>query len=111
MPSSSSSSSSSSSTTASFSTSLSHTAPTPAPAPAPCPLPPPKQEPKSAVPTTAIVKHFDMDEEVVKNATQTAVDLLEQKISLAQLAEKLKKTFDVLYGPRWHCVVGKPFAR
>ncbi|VDL89656.1 unnamed protein product [Schistocephalus solidus] len=72
---------------------------------------PPQQDPTSSTPQVVIVKHVDMDEEGVKSATQTAAELLEQEASLGDLAEKLKKTFDELYGPRWHCVVGRPFAR
>ncbi|KAL7058553.1 hypothetical protein AAHC03_013742 [Spirometra sp. Aus1] len=58
-----------------------------------------------------LLKHFDMDEEGVRIATQTAAELMESETSLVTLAETLKKKFDELYGPRWHCVVGKPFAR
>lgn len=55
------------------------------------------------------IKAVDMAEEIQQVAVDTAKVALSKHTVLREIAGHVKKRFDELYGPTWHCVVGKSF--
>lgn len=60
------------------------------------------------------IKNVDMPMEMQNRAVELAQKALasaraEQKIGSRDIAGSIKKEFDQIYGPAWHCIVGKAF--
>lgn len=50
-----------------------------------------------------------MPEEMQERAVELAKNALSQQQSPRETAGAVKKEFDRIYGPAWHCIVGKAF--
>lgn len=59
----------------------------------------------------AVVKCFDMSEEMLQKAVDYAAEALAKFTVRKDMALYIKKKFDDEYGQLWHCVVGKDFGR
>lgn len=59
----------------------------------------------------AIIKNADMSEEMQQRAIDCAKDAMNQFTIEKDIAAYLKKEFDKLYSPTWHCIVGRNFGR
>ena len=57
----------------------------------------------------AVVKAADMSEERVSMAIRVAIDAKTKFDKLNLVAAYIKKEFDKLYEPSWHCCVGDGF--
>ena len=57
----------------------------------------------------AVIKAADMPEERVNMAIRIAVDAKNKFSQLNLVAAYIKKEFDKLYEPSWHCCVGDGF--
>ncbi|KAL5964937.1 Dynein light chain 2 cytoplasmic [Taenia solium] len=57
----------------------------------------------------AIIKNADMSEEMQQRAIDCAKDAMNQFSIEKDIAAYLKKEFDKLYSPTWHCIVGRNF--
>ncbi|KAL5809233.1 hypothetical protein ACOSQ3_029924 [Xanthoceras sorbifolium] len=59
----------------------------------------------------AVVRETDMPEELQSHVTELAYQALDlHEVSDCQsIARYIKQKFDEVYGPAWHCVVGKDF--
>lgn len=55
------------------------------------------------------VKNADMSEEMQERALELAKGALQQQLGARDMAGSIKKEFDRVYGPAWHCIVGKAF--
>lgn len=55
------------------------------------------------------IKNVDMPEEMQERAVELAKAAISQQQSPRDIAGSIKKEFDRLYGPAWHCIVGKAF--
>ncbi|VDM34166.1 unnamed protein product [Hydatigera taeniaeformis] len=65
----------------------------------------------STSPSKAIIKNADMSEEMQQRAIDCAKDAMNQFTIEKDIAAYLKKEFDKLYSPTWHCIVGRNFGR
>lgn len=54
------------------------------------------------------IKNVDMSEEMQEKAVEVAKGSLALG-SPREIAGAVKREFDKLYGPAWHCIVGKAF--
>ncbi|VDN96265.1 unnamed protein product [Rodentolepis nana] len=57
----------------------------------------------------AIIKTADMTDRMQQTAVDTASDAMSRHDIEKDIAAYLKKEFDQLYGPTWHCIVGRNF--
>ncbi len=58
----------------------------------------------------AHIKNADMPREMQERAIGIAtVGIRESAMSPRDIAGTIKKEFDRIYGPTWHCIVGKSF--
>ncbi|CDS41734.1 dynein light chain [Echinococcus multilocularis] len=57
----------------------------------------------------AIIKNADMSDEMQQRAIDCAKDAMNQFTIEKDIAAYLKKEFDKLYSPTWHCIVGRNF--
>ncbi|RAL54333.1 hypothetical protein DM860_001461 [Cuscuta australis] len=55
------------------------------------------------------IKSADMKENMQKDAVSIAIDAFERHNVEKDVAEYIKKKFDQMHGPTWHCIVGKNF--
>ncbi|KAF3779322.1 ctp Dynein light chain 1 [Nymphaea thermarum] len=55
------------------------------------------------------IKSADMKEEMQKAAVDRAVAAFEKHSVEKDVAAYIKKEFDKMYGPTWHCIVGRNF--
>lgn len=55
------------------------------------------------------IKNVDMPEEMQERAIELAKQSLSKQMTPREVAGSIKKEFDQLYGPAWHCIVGKSF--
>ncbi|GLU20918.1 hypothetical protein SLE2022_370930 [Rubroshorea leprosula] len=93
------------------------TLPPPPPTRAQAPPPPPSELKLAAIAANLNVRlrSADMPPAMQERAIRRARDLLDsnpdtqKRLNPTHLAMCLKKEFDALYGPAWHCVVGKSF--
>ncbi|CAL0301336.1 unnamed protein product [Lupinus luteus] len=69
--------------------------------PAPAVAPPTKK---------VIIKSADMLLDIQKEAVDIAVAAFEKYNVEKDVAEQIKKEFDKMHGPTWHCIVGRNFA-
>jgi dynein light chain LC8-type len=56
---------------------------------------------------TVTLKKVEMPEDMVATATKTAIRAMSEG---KDVAAELKTTFDQLYYPTWHCIVGSHFS-
>lgn len=59
----------------------------------------------------AVVKNADMSEEMQREAVDIANEAMLGQAIEKDIAAAIKKRFDNKYGPTWHCIVGRNFAR
>ncbi|KAL5110135.1 Dynein light chain 2 cytoplasmic [Taenia crassiceps] len=57
----------------------------------------------------AVVKNADMTEEMQQHAVDCAREAMERYNIEKDIAAHIKKDFDKVYSPTWHCVVGRNF--
>nr|CAX74849.1 Dynein light chain 2, cytoplasmic [Schistosoma japonicum] len=57
----------------------------------------------------AVVKNADMGEEIQQFAVDTAAHAMTEYNIEKDIACYVKKEFDKIYGPTWHCIVGRNF--
>mmetsp|Transcript_13430 Transcript_13430/g.22921 ORF Transcript_13430/g.22921 Transcript_13430/m.22921 type:complete len:97 (-) Transcript_13430:349-639(-) len=67
-----------------------------------------EEEKKTQEPSLTI-KACDMNETMQHDAIEVAKRAIANSKVEKEMAEHIKKEFDKLYGPNWHCVVGKSF--
>lgn len=56
-----------------------------------------------------LVKNADMTEEMIKQAIICARTAMHKYAIEKEIAGHVKREFDKLYYPNWHCIVGKHF--
>jgi len=56
-----------------------------------------------------ILKSADMKEEMQNEAIAIALAAFEKHGVEKEIAEYIKKEFDMKHGPTWHCIVGRNF--
>ncbi|MEN2497488.1 MAG: Dynein light chain 1, cytoplasmic [Marteilia pararefringens] len=56
-----------------------------------------------------VIKNADMSEEMQQEAINCAGQAIERYNIEKDIAAYVKKEFDKLYDPTWHCVVGRNF--
>eukprot|EP00252_Welwitschia_mirabilis_P022541 TRINITY_DN6126_c0_g1_i1.p1 TRINITY_DN6126_c0_g1~~TRINITY_DN6126_c0_g1_i1.p1 ORF type:complete len:109 (-),score=13.73 TRINITY_DN6126_c0_g1_i1:149-475(-) len=56
-----------------------------------------------------VIKSADMSEEMQKEAIECAIEAIKTNRLEKDIAACLKKRFDKLYRPTWHCIVGSNF--
>ncbi|KAF8571434.1 hypothetical protein P879_02505 [Paragonimus westermani] len=56
-----------------------------------------------------VVKNADMSEDMQQDAAECCVTALEKYTIEKDVAAYIKKEFDKLHNPTWHCVVGRNF--
>ncbi|KAK4467363.1 hypothetical protein MN116_008868 [Schistosoma mekongi] len=59
----------------------------------------------------AVVKNADMPDEMQQFAVDTAAHAMTEYNIEKDIACYVKKEFDKVYGPTWHCIVGRNFGR
>ncbi|KAJ0233043.1 Dynein light chain [Hirschfeldia incana] len=57
----------------------------------------------------AVIKSADMKEDMQKEAIDIAITAFEKYSVEKEVAENIKKEFDKIHGPTWHCIVGRNF--
>ena len=57
----------------------------------------------------ANIKSVDMNDEMQKKAIDTAIIAFEKHTEEKNIAAYIKKEFDKVFSPTWHCVVGRSF--
>ncbi|VDM24681.1 unnamed protein product [Hydatigera taeniaeformis] len=57
----------------------------------------------------AVIKNADMVDEMQQRAVDCAQDAMEKFNIEKDIAAHIKKEFDKLYSPTWHCIVGRNF--
>ncbi|CAG7883650.1 dynein light chain 2, cytoplasmic [Brassica rapa] len=57
----------------------------------------------------AVIKSADMKEDMQKEAIEIAITAFEKYSVEKEIAENIKKEFDKVHGPTWHCIVGRNF--
>ncbi|XP_018483689.1 uncharacterized protein LOC108854585 [Raphanus sativus] len=57
----------------------------------------------------AVIKSADMKEDMQKEAIHIAITAFEKYSVEKEVAENIKKEFDKIHGPTWHCIVGRNF--
>ncbi|KNH09462.1 Dynein light chain type 1/2 [Perkinsela sp. CCAP 1560/4] len=55
------------------------------------------------------VKSTDMTESLQQDAREITMQALEKHTIQRDIAKYVKKHFDELHGPTWHCIVGRNF--
>ncbi|PJF18105.1 Dynein light chain [Paramicrosporidium saccamoebae] len=55
------------------------------------------------------IKNVDMPEEMQQRAVELAKEAVQPNASPREIAGTIKREFDKIYGPAWHCIVGKAF--
>jgi dynein light chain LC8-type len=55
------------------------------------------------------IKNADMPEEMQQRAVELAKTAVGAQQTPREIAGAIKKAFDRVYGPAWHCIVGKAF--
>ena len=63
----------------------------------------------------AIVKEFDMDEEILNEAKEFVIDGIEKAsgghgIAIDAACKYAKEKMDNKFGPTWHCIMGEGFS-
>mmetsp|Transcript_25766 Transcript_25766/g.59581 ORF Transcript_25766/g.59581 Transcript_25766/m.59581 type:complete len:88 (-) Transcript_25766:105-368(-) len=58
----------------------------------------------------AVVKHSEMENEMLEFAIQQMQEALEKFTSEKEIAAFLKAKFEEMYQPTWHCFIGRHFA-
>lgn len=56
-----------------------------------------------------IIKNADMTEDMIKTAINTAKMAMSKYAIEKEIAGYIKREFDRMYYPNWHCIVGKQF--
>ncbi len=59
----------------------------------------------------AVIKNADMSDAMQQQAADVAKEAMKQYSIEKDIAAYVKKEFDRLYTPTWHCVVGRNFGR
>lgn len=59
----------------------------------------------------AVVKNADMADDMQQRAVDCAQDAMNKYNVEKDIAAHIKKEFDRLYSPTWHCIVGRNFGR
>ena len=59
--------------------------------------------------TKPVIKNADISEEMQAKAIDFAQQALEKFTVERDMANYLKKEFDKMYNPTWHCIVGRNF--
>lgn len=68
------------------------------------------KEPGTAAPEFRVqIKNVDMPEEMQQRAVELGKGALAQALTPREIAGTIKREFDRVYGPAWHCIVGKAF--
>ncbi|XP_042721538.1 dynein light chain 2, cytoplasmic-like [Lagopus leucura] len=57
----------------------------------------------------AVIKDTDMLEEMQEQAVQCAVLAVEKYSVEREIAALIKREFEKMYSPTWHCIVGRKF--
>ncbi|KAL0659150.1 hypothetical protein Bca4012_079735 [Brassica carinata] len=57
----------------------------------------------------SVIKSADMKEDMQKEAIDIAITAFEKYSVEKEIAENIKKEFDKVHGPTWHCIVGRNF--
>mmetsp|Transcript_52701 Transcript_52701/g.115530 ORF Transcript_52701/g.115530 Transcript_52701/m.115530 type:complete len:91 (+) Transcript_52701:73-345(+) len=57
-----------------------------------------------------VVKFAEMDPDMLEFAQSTAISALENNTDEKDIASYLKREFENLYQPTWHCIVGRHFS-
>ena len=65
----------------------------------------------SASSNKAVIKNADMSEDMQQKAVDCAQDAMEKFNIEKDIAAHIKKEFDRMYNPTWHCIVGRNFGR
>ncbi|XP_065871570.1 uncharacterized protein [Euphorbia lathyris] len=73
--------------------------------------PPPNQAKLAAIAVDLNVRlrSAEMPTAMQERAFRCTRSVLDNKLNPTQIAMSLKKEFDSVYGPAWHCIVGKSF--
>eukprot|EP00210_Caulerpa_lentillifera_P009223 g8792.t1 len=56
-----------------------------------------------------VIKNADMSEDMKQHAIEIAFTALSQHEIEKDIAAYIKKRFDEVHGPTWHCIVGRGF--
>ncbi|CAH8468026.1 unnamed protein product [Heterobilharzia americana] len=59
--------------------------------------------------TKAVIKNADMSEEMQQHAIDCCTQALAKYTVEKDIAAHVKKEFDKMYNPTWHCIVGRNF--
>lgn len=59
----------------------------------------------------AVIKNADMQEDMQDAAVNCAIQGMEKFNIEKDIAAYIKKEFDKMYNPTWHCIVGRNFGR
>lgn len=59
----------------------------------------------------AVIKNADMAEDMQQRVVDCAQDAMNRYTVEKDIAAHIKKEFDKMYGPTWHCIVGRNFGR
>ncbi|KAM3183693.1 hypothetical protein ACTXT7_009862 [Hymenolepis weldensis] len=59
----------------------------------------------------AVIKNADMTDDMQQKAVDCAQDAMSRYSIEKDVAAHIKKEFDRMFGPTWHCIVGKNFGR
>lgn len=59
----------------------------------------------------AVIKNADMADDMQQKAVDCTQDAMNRYSIEKDVAAHIKKEFDRMFGPTWHCIVGKNFGR
>ena len=59
----------------------------------------------------AVIKNADMSDDMQQKAVDCAQEAMEKFNIEKDIAAYIKKEFDKVYNPTWHCIVGRNFGR
>lgn len=59
----------------------------------------------------AVIKNADMSQEMQQKAVDCAQEAMDKFSIEKDIAAQIKKEFDKIYSPTWHCIVGRNFGR
>lgn len=62
-----------------------------------------------ATQTRVQIKNADMPNEMQQRAVDLGTNALKNSLTPREIAGTIKREFDRVYGPAWHCIVGKAF--
>lgn len=62
-----------------------------------------------ATQTRVQIKNADMPNEMQQRAVDLGTNALKNSLTPREIAGIIKREFDRVYGPAWHCIVGKAF--